>query len=157
MKTSVEIEAQGNETPAAATAAELGQGAATTTPGGCSTTTGANQPVISTLEGSGTVIRNGTLGLEAHTALVLNTTCSDVSFENVTFTGTSTVSTPHIGPLQLLDEDLRPQQISLPDRTNMQAAQAEFVLLRYCCTCIDIQVIVFSGVGCAFMIPPLRH
>ena len=30
-----------------------------------------------------------------------------------------TVSTPKIGPLQTLDQDLRPQQIALPEPTNM--------------------------------------
>ena len=55
--------------------------------GGCATTTGAKQPVICTLEGPDTVISNGTFGLEAHTAVVLNTSCRDVHFSNITFTG----------------------------------------------------------------------
>lgn len=84
LKTSVEVEAQGHhslpmhESPAAR---------AIDTTGGSTTNTNGRQPVICTLEGAGTHLCNGTLGLQPHTALVLNSSCRDVHFCNVNFTG----------------------------------------------------------------------
>lgn len=50
-------------------------------------TLNAKQPVIVTLLGGEVKLSNGTLGLENMTAMVLNSSCRDVHFSDMTFSG----------------------------------------------------------------------